>query len=125
MKLLLDQGLPRTTAAILSSSGIDTVHAGDAGLARSSDVEIIRRARNDGRLIVTLDSDFHTIMALSMATNPSVIRIRIEGLKAEEMAGLIENVIEKTGDDLTEGAIVSVTENRIRVRSLPVTSKNE
>lgn len=125
MKLLLDQGLPRTTAAILSSSGIDTVHAGDAGLARSADVDIMRRARNDGRLIVTLDSDFHTIMALSMATNPSVIRIRIEGLKAEEMAGLIGNVIEKTGDDLTEGAIVSVTENRIRVRSLPVTSKNE
>ena len=34
MKLLLDQGLPRSVAVLLAERGFDTVHAGDVGLCR-------------------------------------------------------------------------------------------
>jgi hypothetical protein len=33
MKLLLDQGLPRSSAAILREAGFDAVHAGEISLA--------------------------------------------------------------------------------------------
>jgi predicted nuclease of predicted toxin-antitoxin system len=41
MKLLLDEGLPRSAAQILRESGIDAVHAGESGLATASDVDIL------------------------------------------------------------------------------------
>lgn len=53
MKLLLDQGLPRSAARLLREDGIDTLHVGEIGLSTASDNEILRRGREDERVIVT------------------------------------------------------------------------
>jgi predicted nuclease of predicted toxin-antitoxin system len=79
MKLLLDQGLPRTAASLLRSHGIDAVHTGEIGLATADDPTLLRLARQQDRIVVTLDADFHALLALSGADKPSVIRLRIEG----------------------------------------------
>ena len=71
-------------------------------------------------VVVTLDADFHTLLALSGLTGPSVIRIRIEGLRGEALAKLIVSVLQVCNDDLVKGAMVSVTENGIRIHRLPV-----
>ncbi len=123
MKLLLDQGLPRSSALMLRASGFDAVHTGECGLSIAIDRDILSVARNQQRHILTLDSDFHTIVALENWTRPSVIRIRIEGLKGKKMARLICQVIESCEQDLKEGALVSVEEGRIRVRRLPITKE--
>jgi hypothetical protein len=39
---------------------------------------------------VTSDADFHALLALSGATGPSVVRIRIEGQPAEGLATLLD-----------------------------------
>ena len=90
--ILLDQGLPRTAASALRDDGWDVLHTGDIGLSRSSDAAILDYARKEGRIIITLDSDFHTILALTNASAPSVIRIRLEGLKSPELASLIKTI---------------------------------
>jgi predicted nuclease of predicted toxin-antitoxin system len=118
--MLLDQGLPRTTVLRLRELGLDAEHVGDAGLANADDRTILDRARLRGQIVVTLDADFHAQLALSGAPAPSVIRIRIEGLKAEQLATLLRDVLEQCGDDLKSGAMVSVTESGIRVRRLPL-----
>lgn len=120
MKLLLDQGLPRSAAQLLRLAKFDAVHTGECGLASSSDSEIIQYARDHGQVVVTLDSDFHAIIALSEATRPSVVRIRLEGLRAENMANLLQHVLKKCRDDLAAGALVSVTEKHICIRRLPL-----
>jgi predicted nuclease of predicted toxin-antitoxin system len=120
MKVLLDQGVPRTTAELLRLEGIDAIHTAEIGLARAEDPEIMDHARKDGRLIVTLDADFHAELALSGARAPSVIRIRIEGLRAEAMTELLKQVLVDIKDDLTAGAVASVEEFRVRVRNLPL-----
>jgi len=100
MKLLLDQGLPRSAAALLSNKGIDTLHVGEIGMAEAEDAEIIQTAKEQGRAVATLDADFHTLLALSSATSPSVIRIRIERLRAQALTDLLLMVIAECGDSL-------------------------
>jgi predicted nuclease of predicted toxin-antitoxin system len=89
MKLLLDQGTPRSAATLLRLAGVDTVHTGEIGMAESADAKILERARTENRVVVTLDADFHSLLALSQARQPSVIRIRIEGLRAEQFTELL------------------------------------
>ncbi len=120
MKLLLDQGLPRRAAELLTKAGIETVHVGNIGYAEAKDDEILKFSGDEGYVIVTLDADFHALLALTGATNPSVIRVRIEGLKAEPAAKLIKSVFALCSGDLEQGAAVTVQEGRIRVRRFPL-----
>lgn len=120
MKLLLDQGTPRSAASILREAGFDAVHTGEVGLAEAEDTEIIESAALEDRIVVTLDADFHTYLALSRKGKPSVIRIRIEGLRAEEFSSLVRYVLRESEDEVVAGAMISVTESQIRIRRLPL-----
>jgi predicted nuclease of predicted toxin-antitoxin system len=64
MRLLLDQGLPRSTVHHLDAAGVESAHVGEKGLATASDAKIIDFARQGGWIVVTLDADFHTLLAL-------------------------------------------------------------
>lgn len=120
MKLLLDQGTPRSAATLLRQAGHDTVHTGEIGMAQAADADILKRALTENRVVVTLDADFHALLALSEALKPSVIRMRVEGLRAEQFCELLQRVIRLCADDLEKGAMISVREDQIRVRRLPV-----
>lgn len=119
MKVLLDQGLPRSAAPLLRARGIDALHVAEVGLAAATDADILARGRTDERAIVTLDADFH-LLAVTGATRPSVIRLRIEGLRAEALVTLLDSVVAQCADDLEAGAAVTVQPKRLRVRRLPL-----
>lgn len=120
IRLLLDQGLPRTTALHLKGQGWDVLQVGDIGLSKAKDLELIEYAKENGKVIVTLDSDFHAYLAVNNEEAPSVIRIRREGLKALEMAKLIISIWPRIDLAIQRGAMVTVTEESIRVRTLPI-----
>ena len=120
MKLLLDQGLPRSTIRFLAGLGIAAEHVGDLGLADATDAEILEAAITRAAVVATLDADFHALLANSRATLPSVIRIRIEGLKGDRLAQILTQVLTTAEHEIAAGAVVSVTVGRIRVRSLPI-----
>jgi predicted nuclease of predicted toxin-antitoxin system len=120
MKLLLDQGLPLSAAKLLCDAGIDTIHVGEIDLSAAEDREIIQRAREDNRVVVTLDADFHTLLALDEAVSPSVIRIRIERLRAQALTELLLRIISECEEDLQQGAAVTIETSRIRIRHLPL-----
>ena len=120
MKLLLDQGLPRSAASLLRTAGIDTVHTGEIGLATADDMTLIELARQQDRVVVTLDADFHAILALSGADKPSVVRLRIEGLRAEALAALLQALLSERGSELESGALLTVQRKRVRIRYLPI-----
>jgi len=47
-----------------------------------------------------------------------VIRIRIEGLRAEGLTDLLKDVLEICKEDVRKGAVVSVAEQAVRIRRL-------
>src|ERR1700677_4384814 len=120
MKFLLDQGVPRTAAALMRQVGFDAVHTAEIGMAESLDEDILGRASEEERVVVTLDADFHTLLVLSKLCKPSIIRFRIEGLRAGKFSELLQEVIQQCGEDLEAGALISVQEHQIRIRRLPV-----
>lgn len=120
MKLLLDQGLPRTTIKHLAVAGIVAEHVADLGMSAADDDVILDAAVQRNAVVVTFDSDFHQVLAVSGAMSPSVIRIRMERLKGDQIAAILKQVISTANAELSAGAVVSVTPSRIRVRSLPI-----
>lgn len=120
MKLLVDQGLSRSAAKLLRAAGIDTIHVGEIGYSTAEDSAIMKRGQEEERVVVTLDADFHTLLALSGATTPSVIRIRIEGLQGEAFSQLLQNTLPQCDEDLQQGAAVTIQEGKIRIRRLPI-----
>ena len=120
IRFLLDQGLPRSSASLLRQAGIDTMHVAEIGMSRATDAEILQQARAEDRVVVTLDADFHALLALSGESEPSVIRIRIEGLRAESVAILVQTIIARCSDDILAGSVVTVQRGRLRVRRLPI-----
>jgi predicted nuclease of predicted toxin-antitoxin system len=120
IRLLLDQGLPRSSAGLLREHGIDAIHVGEILMSAAADSAILAHALEESRTVVTLDADFHSLLALSSAHFPSVIRLRIEGLKGIEIANLIRRVLERAANEVQAGAVVSVTATGVRVKRLPI-----
>ena len=123
MKLLLDQGLPLSAAALLRDQGIDTLHVGEVGMSEAEDSDIIQKARAEARIVATLDADFHTLLALDAAIAPSVIRIRIERLRAQALTDLLLMIMAECEEELAQGSAVTVEPSRIRIRRLPLVPK--
>ena len=120
MRLLLDQGLPRSSAKILRNKGWDIQHTGEIGMSRATDRQILEYARDEQRIVITLDSDFHAILAVENLDSPSVVRIRQEGLRGPELAELVEKIWSRIGQQLGNGAMATITEKAIRIRKIPL-----
>jgi predicted nuclease of predicted toxin-antitoxin system len=120
MEILLDQGMPRTAVAHLKAFGFAAVHVGDLDMATATDEEILTAARQRNAIVVTMDADFHRQLAVTRERSPSVVRIRIEGMKGLQLASLVAQVVQTADVDLQAGAVVSVTEASIRIRRLPL-----
>jgi len=118
--VLLDQGLPRSTAEYLRRAGWDAVHVGEIGMSRASDMEILAFARLEQRVCITLDADFHTLLVVHAQQKPSVVRIRIEGLTGRQLAEMLLRIWPRIEEAVAQGAMVTVTRNNIRVRHLTV-----
>jgi predicted nuclease of predicted toxin-antitoxin system len=125
IRLLLDQGLPRSAVAVLKKVGWDVVHTFEVGLSRAADVELLEVARRESRTVVTLDADFHALLAVANANSPSVIRIRLEGLRGENLAELLISIWPKISRQVEKGALVTVTESALRIRSLPINQNTD
>jgi predicted nuclease of predicted toxin-antitoxin system len=120
IKMLLDQGLPRTAASLLRERGWDVQHVSELGMSKAEDSAIIDLARLEQRMVVTLDADFHALLAVSGATGPSVLRVRMEGQKADQVVALVERVLALASDELNQGAMITLADGKVRIKLLPV-----
>lgn len=73
----MDQNAPVTVAEALRSAGHEATHTRERGLARAEDQELLRIAVAEGAVVVTFDSDFARMLALSGQDAPSLIHVRL------------------------------------------------
>jgi predicted nuclease of predicted toxin-antitoxin system len=94
------------------------IHVDEVGLRDAKDLEIIHFAREQDRIVVTLDADFHALLKVGGHSRPSVLRLRLEGLRGAELAALVEQVLATVEQDLKQGALVTVNAKTIRVHRI-------
>lgn len=124
VRLVLDQGVPRDAAGQLRELGYECTHVGEIGMWKAADNEILALGLAQHATIVTLDADFHAILAVSGASGPSVIRLRMQGLSAPEIVALVQRVLAGFEADLKRGALVTVKARKTTCHRLPIGSSD-
>lgn len=76
MRFLIDNALPPQLAELLLAAGFDAIHVLAYSMHAAKDEEILARALDENRIIVSADSDFGTILAMQEANRPSFILFR-------------------------------------------------
>ncbi len=77
-------------------------------------------AERERRILVSADTDFGELLATSPVLAPSVILLRRTDKRPDPLAAVILANLGQVADDLAEGAVMVISDARIRVRRLPV-----
>jgi len=119
MRFLIDNALSPDVAAGLRRAGFDAVHVRDLGMAAARDEAIFAHAAGDGRIVVSADTDFGTLLALRSEGKPSVILFRgATPRRADDQVALLTANLPAIAADLAGGAVVAIEPTRIRL--LPI-----
>ena len=114
MKLLLDSCVWGGALEALRLEGHDVASVG-AWPSDPGDEAILQVACDEDRVVVTLDKDFGELAVAR--GHPHAGIIRLVGLPARRQAEYCEAAVATHGTDLTSGAILTVTSDRVRIRA--------
>jgi predicted nuclease of predicted toxin-antitoxin system len=120
MRLLADMHISPRTIEFLRANGHDVVRVSDILPAQASDETIVSRADEDGRTVLTQDLDFSAIIALTGRKSPSLVSLRLLSTRIEYVNAMLAKVLPGLEEPLQRGAIVTVEDQRVRVRELPI-----
>ncbi|MCP4679512.1 MAG: hypothetical protein GY854_29285 [Deltaproteobacteria bacterium] len=119
MRLLLDMCMPGSITSWLADKGYDVVHMRQLD-PRATDSWIVDRARDEKRIVVTMDLDFGDIMSHIDDRKPSVVLFRLRNPTPEQIKSRLERVFVTHKKPLEAGSIVIVEDTRYRTRRLPI-----
>ncbi|HLE91869.1 MAG TPA: DUF5615 family PIN-like protein [Anaerolineales bacterium] len=120
MKFLADMGISPRVVEELRQKGHDAVHLAEQGLHRMVDGDILQKARQENRVLLTHDLDFGELLAASGGALPSVIIFRLKDMRAPNVSRHLSSILMQRSEALNQGAVCSVTEQKVRIRVLPI-----
>ena len=120
MRFLVDMCLPLRVAAWLNEQGHDAVHALNEGLAQAPDSELLDYAVREARVVVTADTDFPQLLALSRSATPGVVLLRGGDYSTQETIEILEKLLSATPETALAEGICVVDRRQIRYRRLPI-----
>lgn len=92
----------------------------DEGLGGQPDDAVMAAAAHQGRILLSADTDFGELLANSPVLAPSVILLRRTDKTANALAAVLTANFDQVAEDLEGGAIVVITDSRVRARRLPI-----
>lgn len=91
-------------------------------MAQASDADILAEARRRDAFVVTLDADFHTLLAVTGASSPSVLRLRLQSLDADALASILLELRPQLEAAIGRAALITFDGCSMRIRHLPLSA---
>ena len=89
LKLYLDQMLRLDVADALRVEGYDVMRASEVGQARADDQQILQKAIDENRILITLDEHFGDWVILPLSKHPGVIRLKVNPTTSNNVTKLL------------------------------------
>jgi predicted nuclease of predicted toxin-antitoxin system len=121
VKLLLDENLSPASAAALRADGEDVVHVRERGLLGSTDRDVLDRAFDEDRVLVTANiGDFRKLVA-ARELHAGVVLVLDAGLRRDEQLEVLRRVIAelKAIGDLTNRALTVELDGGFHIEEVP------
>jgi len=123
MKFLVDNPVSPLVADVLRRDGHDAIHVLDYGLQAAPDDVIFARASQEGRIVVTSDTDFGLLAARMKIERPSIVLLHHSfPHRPSEQARILTRNLAQLSTALEQGSLVVLERRRIRIRLLPIIS---
>ena len=113
MNILLDSCISSLAAELVRKAGHDVVWAGDWP-RDPGDEEILRRAAQESRVLVTIDKDFGELIIVKGLLHFGMIRLI--GFRARDQGPAIIRLLAEYESVLVAGALLTVEPWRVRIR---------
>lgn len=113
LKFLIDVGVGKKAEEWLKANGYDvkTVRSVDP---RAKDIEILKIAKFESRMVITMDKDFGELVFKSGEPHNGVLILRLEDANGSEKAEIIKKILHDYQDKIQNRFCV-FQDNRLRI----------
>lgn len=111
VKLLLDENLSPTVAAILCGEGVDACGVRDRGILSASDADVLQRAFVEDRVLVTKNVMDFVKLAHARELHAGIVLLADGALTADEQLALLRQVIERLSSEDMANRVLWVDED--------------
>ena len=120
IRLLADVHISPKTVGDLQKQGYEIMRSSEVLPANAPDINILEFARNENWVVLTQDLDFSMLVALSKYSQPSLITLRLSSAKPDIVTQKLLDVLPQIEEALQEGSAITIQDESIRIRKLPV-----
>jgi predicted nuclease of predicted toxin-antitoxin system len=111
VKLLLDENLSPRVAATLCSEGVDACGVRDRGMLKASDAEVLKRAFEEDRVLVTKNVGDFATLAHASELHAGIVMLGDGALTADELLPLLRRVIQRLSSEDMANRVLWVDED--------------
>jgi len=112
IRLYLDQMFQTHVARVLRQKGYDVIRASEVGQSRADDRQILKKAINDNRILVTLDEHFGDWVVLPLHRHSGVIRVKANPTTADNILAILLPFLKRLSPDKIKNHLVILSSNR-------------
>jgi predicted nuclease of predicted toxin-antitoxin system len=117
MRFKVDENVATEAIGVLLAAGYDATTVFEQALGGRADRDIASVCKREGRILITLDTDFSDIRTYRPSDCPGLIVLRLPKQSAAEVVRMMGRLLEVFRSDQCRGQLWIVEPQRIRVRS--------